>query len=112
MTKTYYEAHITLGPTAAYGHIKNAVEKINWKFSKIDGDPVMGAGVKCYATRHFNAKWPAADVVSWLHEAADKLDKMNIEVMRRKVELVIYDDRSSKVRCSGGCVECHLDDLA
>lgn len=109
MTKTYYEAHITLNGDPEFS--KESVESINWKFSKIDGDPVMGDGVKCYATRHFNAKWPTEDVVAWLFAAATKLNRLGIEVTRRKVELVIYDDRSSKVRCSGGCVECHLDDL-
>jgi hypothetical protein len=32
-------------------------------------------------------------------------------VIRRKTELVMFDDRSSKGRCEGGCVECHLDDI-
>lgn len=105
MSKTYYECHITLNgdPTK----IKAAVEEIHWKFSKIDGDPVMGSGVKCYATRHFNAKWGKEQVVFLLHDAANMLlEYPGIEVTRRKVELVIFDDRSSKVRCDGMCPEC------
>ena len=108
MTKQYYECHITLEGDPAL--LKHAVENLKWKFSKIDGDPVMGAGVKCYATRHYNVRWPERDVLSFLHTTAAEL-ALNFTVTRKKIELVIYDDRSSKVRCDGGCPECHLDDL-
>lgn len=103
MSKTYYECHITINGDPA--RIKSAVENFKWKFSKIDGDPVMGAGVKCYATRHFNAKLSQREVVDILLKAAAHFG-YSYEVTRRKVELVIFDDRSSKVRCEGLCPEC------
>jgi hypothetical protein len=93
--------------------VQEAVERLYfWKFSKIDGDPTLGKGVKCYATRHFKANVRESEVLHALHDAADFLKRLGITVMRRKIEMVIYDDRSSTVRfeCKGGCPECHLDE--
>lgn len=51
-------------------------------------------------------------VLELLHNTANKLETLGIEVIRRKTELVLFDDRSSKIQpCNGGCIECHLDDL-
>lgn len=108
--KNYYECHITLeGDREA---AKACVEGMAWKFSAIDGDPVTGPGVKLYATRHYNAKHSTENMIELLHQTAQHFVDRGFVVTRRKVELVLYDDRSSKVRpCIGGCVECHLDDL-
>ncbi len=105
MSKQYYECHITmLGDSVV---LKALVKThTNWKFSAIDGDPTLGAGIKCYATRHFNAKFPDETVLKFLHETADILEAAGANVIRRKVERVLYDDRSSTVRlgsCNGAC---------
>lgn len=114
VTNKYYECHLTLEATelSPREEVKQLVEGQRWKFSAIDGDIVMGDGVKLYATRHFNARLPEDLVIESLHIFGDILESFNVKVTRRKVELVIYDDRSSKVKpCNGGCIECHLDDL-
>ncbi len=109
---SYYECHVTMiGPPS---EIKPVVEKLKWKFSVIDGDPVLGDDVKCYATKLFNNRLTKESVLKDLLETAQKLDDFGCSrwiVTRRKVELVIFDDRSSKVNCEGGCVDCHLDDI-
>lgn len=110
MAKSYYEAHITMlgKPT----RIQPVVEAIRWKFSSIDGDPTLGTGIKCYATRHFKASRSKEEVLDELLRIAKVLSISGCEVIRRKIELVIYDDRSNTVSfsCNGGCPECHLDD--
>lgn len=112
--KSYYECHITMEcpEETDRARAKSAVEKIGWKFSVISGDIVLGDGHKAYATRHYNARIPEQTVLHHLNSAADWAEAVGVKVIRRKVEQVLYDDRSSKVRpCDGGCVECHLDDL-
>ncbi len=111
-TKQYYECHITM--LGDKEKLKPIVEFHKWKFSAIDGDPTLGDGIKCYATRHYNTKLNPDTVLYALHWVADDLERNGIEVIRRKIERVIYDDRSSTVRlgsCNGACPECHLDEL-
>lgn len=108
----YYEAHVTIAVEDNREHIKNVVENTRWKFSIIDGDINLGDGIKAYATRQFNSKHKSSQIEFLLHLEADILKSENIRVLRRKVELVLFDDRSSKVgACNGGCIECHLDDM-
>jgi hypothetical protein len=106
--KKYYECHVTmLGDPK---EIRPLVEQTKWKFSAIDGDPVLGDGIKCYATMFYNNKMHEIDVLKRLEGTADYLEIMGVKVIRRKVELVIYDDKSSTVQCNGACPCCHLED--
>lgn len=108
---TYYEAHITID--SEWQNAMFSVAGIGWKFSKIDGDPTLGFGLKSYATKHFKSSLDKNVVLKKLHDAAECLRVMGCHVIREKIELVIYDDRSSTVRfnCDGKCPECHLDDI-
>lgn len=108
LTKQYYECHVTM--LGMPNNIKPHVEKLKWKFSAIDGDPTLGDGVKCYATRHYNVKHSEKYVLKELFKIANELSKQNIKVLRRKIERVVFDDRIDTVKCTGACVECHMDD--
>lgn len=105
----YYECHVTM--TGTPEHIRPLVEMLKWKFSMIDGDILLGDGTKCYATRLFNKRITQAGAIVAVRKAAKFLSKAGCNVVRRKVELVLFDDRSSKMRCKGGCIDCHLDDI-
>lgn len=109
MTNSYYECHLTV--SSGQRDLEFDVITSGWKFSSIDGDPVEGRGVRHYATRHYKSSLPVETVVERTHLLADQLQELGHVVTRRKVEHVIFDTRSSKVRpCDGGCPECHLDD--
>jgi hypothetical protein len=109
MTKEYYECHITMEGDPVI--IRPLVEATKWKFSAIHDDIIMGEGLKCYATRHFNVRKAQVRVLELLHETADDLERQGVKVLRRKVERVLYDDRIDKPgTCNGACVGCHLDD--
>ena len=89
--KPYYECHITFKaviPSLA----ESFVEMLKWKFSMISGDPIQGAGTRCYATRHFRASRAIGDVLKDLNKAADQLHGIvGIRVTRRKIEMVLHD---------------------
>lgn len=91
--KEYYECHITMIGDPA--KIETAVEAVGWTFSRIDGDPTLGAGVKCYATKHFNLREGPVGRIAWMVDTlANGLETTcEVEVLRTKVELVVYDNR-------------------
>jgi len=92
MSKQYYECHITMRGDKT--KIEPLVKAEHWKFSAIDGDPVLGAGVLCYATHHFKGTLDKVDVVIAMGIVADKLRDQGVEVIRQKVELVVYDTKT------------------
>ena len=101
--KEYWEAHVTmLGEPAK---IKPLVEECLWKFSCIDGDINLGDGVKCYATRQYRGDLSKEHIAFLLQVMAEHLSLDGIKILRRKVERVVYDDRTKGV-CDGGCHEC------
>lgn len=104
---SYYEAHITL--LGNPDKLEPIIKSIKWKFSKIDGDPNFGDGIRCYATRQYNGNLNKKSVLLDLHSKANILEQHGT-VIRKKIELVIYDDRSSLINftCSGNCPECTL----
>lgn len=102
--KPYYECHITfMMPGVTAGDTRAWLEKnTGWLFSAIDGDPVLGPGRKCYLTKHYPASAHTSHTVSESEEVKRKMGKVadfirgaNIEVLRQKIELVVYDTKSN-----------------
>lgn len=91
--KEYYECHVTIESANQYMTATKVVG-VGWTFSAIDGDPVLGKGVKCYATKHFNSSKNTLDeVIAMVDFAAESINDPVSKVVRRKVELVLYDNR-------------------
>lgn len=97
-TKEYYELHITMkGPKEL---LEPLVKKMpnRWTFSAIDGDPIEGPGIKCYATKHYRASLTRNQVQGHLTQAVSYLRQKthlnpDIQITREKIELVIHDVR-------------------
>lgn len=85
-----YEIHITLRPPSdKYAELqyRARAQEFGWKFSKIDGDPVLGDAVWHYLTTHRHSK---ADALTALKHMAAHFPGL---VVREKIELIVYDTR-------------------
>lgn len=87
--KDCFECHITM--RGKPDDIRPKVEKEQWSFSCIDGDPLLGAGVKCYATNHFPKEMSVDAVIKELKNTVKSLQNEGVIVIRMKIELIIYD---------------------
>jgi hypothetical protein len=92
----YYECHITLGlhPVSA----KGLIEALGWKYSMIEGDPVLGTGYREYATRIASVKVNEAVVIAEMDYIASVLAHRGFNVLRQKIELVIYDTKGKETK--------------
>lgn len=95
--REYYECHITIESQDWFGTALRVHAHEGWKFSKIDGDPNLGPGVKCYATRHMSGTLPIDQVRYQLEVMAKEFKRLGENVVREKVELVVYDSLSEMV---------------
>lgn len=91
--KEYYECHITMKGNAC--QIEKAIKLYKWKFSSIEGDPDLGKGIKCYATKQFNMKFKKEFIIAVMKETAKEISEISFaKILRKKIEVVIYDERS------------------
>jgi hypothetical protein len=87
MVTEYYELHITFkGPL-------NCDPPRPWKYSQIDGDPVLGVGVKAYLTRQVKSDREIGEVHNLLKEPTKWLFERGHDILRRKIEKVVYDSK-------------------
>jgi hypothetical protein len=121
MSKRYFEAHVTFTAgdnsrtTDPTYWARFLVERNKWKFSQISGDANLGPGAKMYATRQMNERIGVDEAIKQLEAMATILDKSpetdTYKVLRKKIELVLFDDRSDLVpACNGACYECIGDE--
>lgn len=86
------EAHITLLKEDAE-KLKEFAEKtlFAWKFSQIDGDPLLGAKPFCYLTKHASAPMELFNEMKYL---SDDLTHRGFHVVRTKLERIIFDSKT------------------
>lgn len=88
-----YECHITINAesTVQLLWLEALAGDIGWKFSRIDGDPVLGKGVFTYFTRHDTN---ADRMKSRMQNAVARLSEAGFHVVREKIEHIIYDTKT------------------
>ncbi len=97
--KTYYECHVTFRVRGQTPGDRETFPKLRgWKLSSIDGDPVLGDGVKHYLTAHFHEETPILRMVGRMKDVTQRLEMSNyFEVLRMKIEHVVYDSKQHEV---------------
>ena len=87
-----FECHITIADSLSHTHvnIKQSVLDAKWKFSCIDGDPLLGKQILYYATRWFEHR---ENAIIETNRQKDLFIQHGLRVVRAKVEEVIYDAR-------------------
>lgn len=96
-----FEAHITC-PRAASAAVE-ARSGEHWKFSAIDGDQVMGKQPYCYLTAYSTN---SQELLGRVIAMGALLRADGIEVLREKVEEIIYDTKTGVdclTPCCGHC---------
>lgn len=87
-----YECHITVD-SAHSGVATRVATALGWKTSEIWRDPVLGEKNFFYLTTH-STSFPA--IMKLMEECAQTLTDINIPILRKKIELVIYDSKFLK----------------
>jgi hypothetical protein len=84
-----YELHITCKPKSSLEQddLKVLAHKHGWSTSKIDGDPILGLGVKFYLTTHTNSQFDAQEKINLLVPEVNKITP----TVRAKIERIVYD---------------------
>lgn len=93
--KNYYECHITIECKFPL-QLKKAIENCGWKYSVIaplHDDPDLGEGARHYAIRHYSNTKAIKDVLMVMTNVEQALlqNCEDIKILRKKIELVIYD---------------------
>lgn len=84
-----YECHVTF-PISAFEELQYDSDISSWKLSKMDGDPTLGPGTRCYLTKYGD------DPFKLSRDGAEIAAKFPEYETRVKVEYEIFDSRRPK----------------
>ncbi len=93
-----YECHITCSRIDSNKVLKIA-EETKWKFSAIDGDPIMGKEPYCYLTQYCS---DPKDLYDSMKLVCRLLTSYDVKVLREKIEQIIYDTKTGVDELGGG----------
>lgn len=95
-----FEAHITIDKKYSYklDRLLEYFLSIKWKFSAIDGDPILGAGSKCYLTAHDTNQVVLKERMDYVVMVLSQYD---IPYIRLKIEHIIFDTATNIDNLSG-----------
>jgi hypothetical protein len=85
-----FEAHITC-PREQADAVRAIGALEGWTFSQIDGDPIMGAGVKCYLSAYSTH---AVRLLAEMRDVERSLALAGLTVLRTKVEQILFDSKT------------------
>lgn len=91
-----FECHITFPlkqDLAALRTLRNAPQFEHWRFSAIDGDPVLGPGVHAYFTSHATNY---ITLYTSMKTFVGALTQDGVNVVREKIELIMYDTKTGE----------------
>lgn len=91
-----FEAHMTFSSDYA-SVVQQVGERGGWSFSQIDGDPILGAGHKCYLTKHLDN---GPKLLIEMNNLANAFTFSGIPHIRLKVERIMYDTKTGVDRLS------------
>lgn len=92
-----YESHITVDRDHAEV-AKQVAAEMGWKFSCIDGDPVLGQKVFAYLTAH-DRTYEA--LRANMRRTSALLLARDVPVIREKIEHIVYDTKTG-IGAEGG----------
>lgn len=85
-----FESHVTCDVADAIV-VERVANQAGWKFSRIDGDALMGAKPHCYLTAYS----PDAQTLKDDMDVVVELLKFNhVPVLRQKIERIIFDTKT------------------
>ena len=84
-----YECHITIALADAEAGERVAKE-LHWSTSQIERDPVLGKDSYFYLTTHDSQ---LARIKSRMHHASFELKEAGVNVIREKIEHIVYDTK-------------------
>lgn len=91
-----YECHITISSDdAAVG--EQVADELHWKTSEIARDPVLGQATYFYLTSHDT---DTERMFRRMRQCSTTLLNSGVNVIREKIELIIYDTKGKVQTCS------------
>ena len=101
-----FECHITVHKPKFTRHARllfAAAAKGKMKTSWITGDPVLGAGKWFYISGYSESY---LQLLENMTKVADDIRSMGFEVIREKLEQIMYDTKTGHFECGVDCTAC------